>query len=242
MLFWTSNLDFMKTLIPFFLIALIFAACGSDSSDQNDHNTDETIDSDTTAEVIEPNVEIDINLEKIEKVPEKCEHQGFLVDAYTWKDMNGTNYFLRTISEAYQGEGEKQYMMSQFLYAYHYYEDAEGNFVQSREIKDYVMDCEFDLNMSHELDAISLTDLDEDNYGEITFIYRLTCTSDVSPSSQKLMMLENGDKYALRGNTQVMGMGGEYEVGDEFNKAPEGFLKHAEKLWSEHLTEYDFEL
>jgi hypothetical protein len=232
----------MKTLISLSVIALMFGSCATDSSGQEDHSTEETVQLDTTTEVVEPEMEIDINLEKIEKVPKQCEHQGFLVDAYTWKDMNGTNYFLRTIGEAYEGEGEKAFMMSQFLYAYHFYEDAEGNFTESREVKDYVMDCEFDLNMSHELDAITLTDLDEDNYGEISFIYRLTCTSDVSPSTQKLMMLESGDKYALRGNTQVMGMGGDYEVGDEFNGAPEGFLEHAEKLWSEHLTEYDFEL
>ena len=95
--------------------------------------------------------------------------------------------------------------------------------------------------MGHELDALTLTDLDYDNIAEITFIYRTTCTSDVSSSTQKLIMLEEGEKFALRGSTQVMGDGGEYEIGAGFKSAPDEFLNHAKQLWSEHLTEYDFE-
>jgi hypothetical protein len=111
-----------------------------------------------------------------------------------------------------------------------------------KETIDFVKDCEFDILVSHELDAISLTDIDENKIAEITFIYRTSCTSDVSPSTQKLIMLENGNKYPMRGTTRVMEMGGEFQVGEEFESAPEGFQAHAEKIWSEHLLEFDFEL
>ena len=121
-------------------------------------------------------------------------------------------------------------------------ENNKGEIRLLREITDFVKDCEFDLILGHELDAISLTDIDNDEIGEITFIYRMACTSDVSPSTQKLIMLEDGNKYALRGTTKVMGEGGDYEAGEEFNSAPEGFLKHADELWNEHIVEYDFDL
>ena len=226
-----------------FIFLLFFVASCSNSDDQNNHEGQEVTDNDTIAEMTsEP--EIDINLTLCDDIPRDCEFEGKVVDAYEWKDLNGTNYFIRTIGE--MEEGVPQYSdepaYTQWIYAYHFIEVQSGKISLSREIKDFVENCEFDLMIGHELNAITLTDLDDDQIGEITFIYRLTCTSDVSPSEQKLMLLENGDKYALRGFTEVMGEGGEYEMDPAFDKAPKSFLEHAKKLWSENITEYDFEL
>jgi len=229
-----------KLLIP--LSVILLTSCGESS---NSESTDtDTTSNDTTAEVVEQEKIIDISLTKLDEVPSDCKTEGKTVDAYSWKDENGTNYFIRTMSEADmdypQSDGDEVY--SQYLYAYHFVENLKGEFSTLREITDFVKECEFDIIMSHELDALELTDLDEDNYGEITFIYRTACTSDVSPSTQKLIMLENGEKYAIRGTTQVMGEGGDFEMGEEFKTAPEKFTPWAENIWADHLIEYDFEL
>ena len=227
-------------LIPFSLLLLV--GCG----DSSEEATNESNDSDSKNHQVEVEQEkiIDISLTKLDEVPSKCEVTGNIVDAYTWMDENGTNYFIRTITEidmAYpQSDGDE--VNSQYLYAYHYCKDEIGETILLKETIDFVKDCEFDIVLSHELDALTLTDIDENNIGEITFIYRTACTSDVSPSTQKLIMLENGNKYPLRGTTKVMEMGGGFEAGDEFIDAPDGFLSHAEELWSQNIVEYDFEL
>lgn len=227
----------LKFLIPVFLMF----ACGG--GEDTSENTNEDSNSESNEEVVDELV-IDISLNKISEFPSECKISGNVVDAYSWSDQNGTNYFIRTINEIEFSEGEHDAYQfgTQYLWAYHYAEDAKGNFRLLKETTDFIKDCEFDIVLAHELDAIALTDLDEDEIGEISFIYRKACTSDVSPSTQKLIMLEDGNKYPLRGNTQVMDVGGDYEVGEEFDGAPDSFLEHAKKMWTEHLTEYDFDL
>jgi len=231
----------MKRLIIFTIIGVVLVSCGGQEIDKK--NSDDSILEKTTQdEEIQESGHVDISLTRIEEAPEGCEFKGKVIDIYKWDDEVGTNYFLRTIGEKELGKPKytDEPGMTQYLYAYHFI-SSDGKMNLSREITDFVEDCEFDLNMGHELDALTLTDLDNNNIGEVAFIYRTTCTSDVSSSTQKLMMLENGEKYALRGTTQVMGDGGEYEVGESFKTAPDEFLNHAKQLWSEHLTEYDFE-
>jgi hypothetical protein len=229
----------MKNIILIVGAASLLMSCEEPASDSVSVDTKDTT---ITVEEIQP--QIDISLNKVTEVPTECKYEATMLDAYTWEDENGTNYFIRTISEidiAYpETDGEEK--NSQYLYAYHYTKNAGGEFNLLKETIDFVKDCEFDILVSHELDAISLTDIDENKIAEITFIYRTSCTSDVSPSTQKLIMLENGNKYPMRGTTRVMEMGGEFQVGEEFESAPEGFQAHAEKIWSEHLLEFDFEL
>jgi hypothetical protein len=239
--YFSGKIISMKYLF-ILLLPMVFISCGESNSGEEEEAPQVVADS--TGAIEEETVStIDINLEKIDDVPSKCEFPGVQIDAYTWEDENGVNYFIRSIGEI--EAGESQYSsdpgFTQYLWADHYVEKND-EFTQLREITDFVKDCEFDLIVSHELDALTLTDLDNDNIAEVSFIYRLACTSDVSPSNQKLILLENGEKYALRGSTQVMGDGGEYEVGEEFDNASKEFLEHAKQLWSEHLTEYDFEL
>ena len=71
-------------------------------------------------------------------------------------------------------------------------------------------------------------------------MYRLGCTGDASPVPLKLMMLENSDKYAIRGTTlvdldKIYGgggkLGGEKEVDASFKNAPKGFLDFANEQW-----------
>jgi hypothetical protein len=71
-------------------------------------------------------------------------------------------------------------------------------------------------------------------------MYTLGCVSDVSPLELKLMLYENGKKYALRGRTRMperIVIGGEefsksnYKIDPAFEKAPQSFLEFAKKHW-----------
>lgn len=105
-----------------------------------------------------------------------------------------------------------------------------------RIVNDSSENCDVHLRASFRDAALSLTDLDADGIGEITFAYSLSCASDVSPSILKLLMLENGDKYILRGTTRVQDSpthrtGGEYREDASFKNAPKSFLDHAKSQW-----------
>lgn len=101
--------------------------------------------------------------------------------------------------------------------------------------KDFVTDCEFDLELDLLEGSIEVTDLDGDGAAEVSFLYRLGCRSDVSPLTVKLLMYEGATKYALRGDSRErVGenefMGGEFRADPAFDNAP-AFLAHAKARW-----------
>lgn len=48
---------------------------------------------------------------------------------------------------------------------------------------------------------LEVTDVDGDQVGELTFAYSLGCRGDISPLTFKLLVLEDGARYILRGET-----------------------------------------
>ncbi len=85
-----------------------------------------------------------------------------------------------------------------------------------------------------------MTDLDQDYIGEVTFGYRLAFRSDVSPSQQKVVLFEDGDKFILRGTSKVYRFGGDYEPIDEFDDAHPDFLAQVIQYWDRNKVEYEW--
>jgi hypothetical protein len=83
--------------------------------------------------------------------------------------------------------------------------------------------------------------LDKDSFAEIAFMYKLGCRSDVSYDVLKLILLENGEKYAIRGETLISlnneKYGGKKEIDKSFNNAPQEFLNFANELWDKNVLE-----
>lgn len=106
--------------------------------------------------------------------------------------------------------------------------------------KDFVNDCEFDLELAVLDGSIAVTDLDEDGEAEVSFLYKLGCRSDVSPLTVKLLMYEGATKYALRGESREQvaekeWVGGEFKADPAFGAAP-AFLDHAKARWKALVT------
>jgi hypothetical protein len=103
--------------------------------------------------------------------------------------------------------------------------------------------CSFDNNTRFlSPDKLEVTDLDKDGVGEVTFAYQVQCTSDVSPASLKLLVLEGADKYIIRGTTKVQvsdkeTAGGEQQVDPSLEKGPPAFLAHAKERWERFVTQ-----
>lgn len=152
----------------------------------------------------------------------KLDHDGKIVHQKIWNDTNGENIVLFT-----QKEEE--------LFVYHYLIDAETPKLL-RKIYDAEKGCDYDLTLEFVEEAIELTDLDNDSIGELTFAYKIACISDVSPVGLKLVMLEGGKKFILRGSTIIkMGsdkLGGDKTVDASFKNGPSSFLAHANETWN----------
>lgn len=170
-------------------------------------------------------------------------YKGKIVDGAAWSDNNGMNYIILTESEISTKKiNPHEAELSKRIYAYHY-AVSNGNTKLLREVKDYTLACEFD-GFAAEFfpGAIHLSDVDTDGYAEVGFAYQLDCSNDWGPNSAKVMLLENGDKYPIRGVTTIKFgepgeeelLGGEYKLGKEFNDAPAGFKEQAMKIWNKH--------
>lgn len=176
---------------------------------------------------------------KLTKIPEQIKYEGIIQASDSWKDKNGMNYFLITITEQKDSvssdDNFDSHYLTKFLYAYHYVQNGDL-FTLSRKITDFIKNCEFDLILYYETGSLSITDLDKNGINEVSFVYKLTCTSDVSPYDMKLIILENGKKYPVRGTGMIKYdeesiFGGEYKLGEEFNQAPAEFKSYAKQKW-----------
>jgi len=101
-------------------------------------------------------------------------------------------------------------------------------------IEDLVDTCPVDVTAQFRDPATTISDADGDGTPEIWIAYLVTCRSDVSPATLKLIGHEGAQKYALRGHTRMLfpdsTVGGEYEADPALKRAPK-LLEHASKLW-----------
>ncbi len=156
----------------------------------------------------------------VEEFPRKGELQRVL----SWTDKYGTN--------AVVFSRQKRGKTGGALVASHGRLEGDGSWTIVREFKEVIDACEFDLILEPYLGEWSITDLDKDGLGEATFAWNADCVSDVSPTTYKMLMIEDGAKYTLRGHTRVGEFGGEFKADPEFSNAPVGFQAHAEKAWA----------
>lgn len=157
--------------------------------------------------------------------------RGMFQSGVTFKDKNGTNYVL------FGGSSDTK-KNSAMLFVEDWVVPAKGGKPRNLlPVRDLVAPCEMGGVTAKFHDAASaITDLDGDGIAEVTFAYELACRSDVSPATYKLLVLENGKKYILRGQTTVDAgdglMGGKFTAEPAEAKWPAAFLKHAKEVWT----------
>jgi hypothetical protein len=161
-----------------------------------------------------------------------------------WKDINGQNVVVLSESDEKVKKGKGEYdddKRSKELYGYHFI-IKDGTAEELWKVQDFVKDCQFDITMEHMNKSLKVTDLDSNGIAETTFIYKLTCRSDVSPADMKLIMHEGKEKYAIRGEMEITlpngeVYGGKMNADKSFKNAPESFLKFAKKHWEQFNAE-----
>ncbi len=128
------------------------------------------------------------------------------------------------------GDGDER---SARLYATLFADTADGH-QQRWVIQDRVDACPFDITAQFTQKPAVVSDADADGVPEFWVSYRLSCRSDVSPSTLKLIGYEAGQKYALRGTSRLQlgdsSEGGEFEADAAIKSAPL-LLESARGLW-----------
>lgn len=156
-------------------------------------------------------------------------------EALQFEDKNGKNYLIATTLQNRSDEWASKAIVVQ-----HYIEKSNKELILLRKITDKEDHCEFDNDLQLLTESLKITDLDNNKYAEITFLYKIGCRSDVSPIELKLMVIENGNKAAIRGKTLPRGFDYKQEkVADSyFNKLPKPIQDQANKLWDKFAPEF----
>lgn len=155
--------------------------------------------------------------------------------ALQFEDKNGKNYLVATTLQNRSDEWASKAILVQ-----HYIEKSNKKLVLIRQITDNEDHCELDNDLQFMTESLRITDLDKNNYAEITFLYKVGCRSDVSPIGLKLMVIENGNQAAIRGKTLPRGFDYKKEkVADSsFKKLPKQIQDQANKLWDKFAPEF----
>jgi hypothetical protein len=177
-------------------------------------------------------------------LPSEIKYTGNIITGKRWTDKNGENILILTKTDLKRVKAKQpdfeEYVNEAELFGYHYVSTG-GAYTLLWKINDLVKDCPFDLTLDFIPGSLSITDINDNGIAESTFLYKLSCRSDVSPSELKLIMHESDTKYALRGNMfiKIPGFtdGGSYKVDKAFDSAPDGFLDFAKSQWKEFRTE-----
>lgn len=187
-----------------------------------------------------------------DKAPAGVEMKFPVTHALGWQDKNGENALV--FAQQVRTEGGKSIQELQVRHARR--SDKGSDWETVRDFKELVTGCDGTAVIEVVTSAWEVSDLDKDGVGEATFAYSAGCRiTDQVPLKHKVLMIEDGEKYALRGKSEVYDdktvavdaagnkfgktIGGDFTADPAFKKAPAGFEAHAEKVWKASVMEED---
>jgi hypothetical protein len=239
------KLKTINLLITMLIVAIFLSSCGKKDETQTTPEMQPEI---TTQQKDAPAVktmasEISIDRLKIDYPTLKL--TGKPLKAIVFTDNLGDHIVVLTkrVDEKAIKCDDDEYAERFELYAFNYVDKA-GKYELIRKVYDFVdrwCDIGGDI-MCKFVSSPVVTDLDNDGTAELWIMYKILCTTDVSPATMKLIMQQGKDKYAVRGTTKVnIGegefIGGEYELDAAFKNAPKEFREFAVKMWNENYIE-----
>lgn len=170
-------------------------------------------------------------------IPKKIKYFGHIINAVKWTDSLGLNYVITTEIDSIQGKPASiDDNRDASLSAYHFVVNGDSPKLFWK-VYDFNKECPVDLDLYFIDKTFAVTDLDKNGIAEVWIMYKNYCHGDVSPVPTKIIMYEGNTKYALRGESKVNDMGGNYTLDDNFRKGNVIFKQYAEKLWSQNKNE-----
>ncbi len=183
---------------------------------------------------------------KQSELPRGVTPRGQFRSGVTFADKKGINYVLFSSKSKEEAATVDMTSRSEWIFVDLWVVPPKGAPRNVLPVRDMVTDCVMgDVDTRFHDAAFSVTDLDHDGIAEITFGYELACRSDVSPATYKLLVIENGAKYILRGTTIVNPgggpMGGTFTPDPAEAKWPAAFLAHAKDVWAKTSADRQIE-
>jgi hypothetical protein len=208
-------------IVTFVYLVILLVSCTNTAEESNQKQPTASTESNSTAVATPPQQfryldEISLPLDGL--------NDGMEV-AYQklWHDADGENAILFLKKD--RVVAVKQYVINA--------EEATVIF----QMQDEVEPCAADLTLAFVKNAILVSDMDNNGYGEATFAYKKACLSDGSPETLRLFMVEKGQAYSITGKTGVALSDTDYQASEQtevsFEGAPANFLAHANVIWKQ---------
>jgi len=174
-------------------------------------------------------------------IPANIKYTGHIINALRFIDADGEHLIITTETGKTPSKNKDFDGKDAALYAYHYKING-ADFKLTWQTYDFEKDCPFDVNVNFLPNTFAVTDLNNDGKAEVWLTYKITCRSDVSPATMKIIMHDGDKKYAIRGENKVKVsateyMGGAYKFDETFKAGPEVFRLYAAKLWKKNILE-----
>lgn len=183
-------------------------------------------------------------------LPKYIEFRGTVVEALKWTDKAGEKILIQSVTGQFRWKdyekGTKEYTIQDKSELYVYLFEKKNNepkYIQSWKIYDYLECYGVDWFTGFVPKATTITDINNNGISEITIPYVLICRGGMDPGIMKIILYENGIKYAVRGSTKLA-CESEYPYGgentpDDSLKNNELFLRFLQKRWDQHVCEKD---
>ncbi|MEN9487059.1 MAG: hypothetical protein RIR56_747 [Bacteroidota bacterium] len=174
-----------------------------------------------------------------------------IIKAYQYKDKLGFHYtfiakkgpeFIKTLPHEMEDSQDIELFAQSFLL-----NSETKNYDKEWQIYDLVNDCPLDISGDFFSEAFQITDVNQNNLSEVWILYKLGCRGGVDPLDMKIIMYENGKKYAMRGTEKIIisynkntknnnYTGGKYTYDEAFlNSKDQKILEFSKKLWNKYV-------
>lgn len=188
----------------------------------------------------------------LDDIPNYLDVRGIIVEALTWEDNLGQNILVLTNSGAYKFkdyyQDSKEYNIEakQDLRAYLFVKASNKEvFSMHWKLYDFAENFGVDMSVGFVKNAVTVTDLDNNQIAEVSIPYRLIVRGGLDPGTFKIIMYEGHVKYAMRGRTAICDTdveGNPFKDGGEFTfdknlSNKKIFLNFLIKHWEENKCE-----
>jgi len=198
------------------------------------------------------------------QIPETILYKGNFIKAIKWKDKLGENYLIISETDVIKSRIAKELIKTTEIDYISKKGDTLYNDIRTElkdkeiwgvnyviqndsiiklwEIYDFIKECYGSLKLDF-VEPPIVTDIDNNGIFQTWLIYKMNCSSDVSPSKMKILMHIGNEKYAIRGTTQVS-LNNKIDIEEykmkfdsNFKKTSKSIIDFANDLWSKHVVE-----
>jgi len=175
-------------------------------------------------------------------LPKNLKYKGSIKEAIRWTDKFGDNIVITSETGEYQSKSRKEDTFRDAeLFAYHFI-IKKDTIVQIWKVYDFINECPVEIEANFINNTLQVTDLNDDNIGEIWLMYKKVCHGDVSPSDMKVIMYQGQQKYEMVGQKKIVmadkkTYGGDYKFDKAFIDGPTIYKDFAKKLWDKNIMQ-----